>query len=63
MSTQTPKYVAKLSSLIAAGKVGKPGTVQHLVVLHDDWCAFHRGGVCNCEPDIRVAQAKREATQ
>lgn len=26
------------------------GTVVHVAVYHDDWCAIFRGGRCNCQP-------------
>lgn len=28
------------------------GRVYHMVVFHDDWCAFYGGGGCNCDPII-----------
>lgn len=28
------------------------GRVYHMVVAHDDWCAFYGGGECNCNPEI-----------
>ena len=26
---------------------------RHFKISHDDWCAFFKDGVCNCDPDIR----------
>jgi hypothetical protein len=38
----------------------EPGKVYHVVMLHDDWCAIHAGGECNCDPDvIRHAEPDR----
>jgi hypothetical protein len=28
------------------------GTVHHMVVMHDDWCAFYDDKECNCNPII-----------
>ena len=30
----------------------KPGTECRITVLHDDWCAIHAGGYCNCIPEL-----------
>jgi hypothetical protein len=49
-------HVRKLQRLLAEGKLAvKPGALQGLEVLHDDWCALlTRGGYCNCDPIIEV---------
>jgi hypothetical protein len=31
----------------------EPGTVHHVVVFHDSWCAFYAGKACNCSSVIR----------
>lgn len=34
-------------------KVKKFGGVNHVKVLHDDWCKMLNGGSdCNCNPDV-----------
>ena len=38
---------------IKRGYVDPPPGVRHINVSHDDWCALFKGGVCNCDPDIR----------
>ena len=48
--TPTPHYLAKM---LDACRDIRPGTVQHVHVAHDDWCAQLRGtGACNCDPDV-----------
>jgi hypothetical protein len=39
---------------LQSGRVNlEPGTVQHVVVLHEEWCSLLVGGAdCNCEPEI-----------
>jgi hypothetical protein len=32
----------------------RPGSVAHVEVLHDDWCAHFYGRPCNCDPEIRT---------
>lgn len=33
----------------------KPGTVNHVQIRHDDWCALLASkGPCNCDPDIEI---------
>lgn len=32
----------------------KPGTINHVTVMHDEWCNLLSGkGPCNCSPDIQ----------
>jgi hypothetical protein len=45
-------YVKKLEDLRARGEF--PTGVYDVEVAHDDWCAIHAGGYCNCDPDIRI---------
>lgn len=51
-------YRGKLLSLIRADELNKfkPGVLYHLDFYHDDWCAVFRGGVCDCNPDVRVRE-------
>lgn len=30
----------------------KRGELTHLIIRHDDWCPFLRGGDCTCNPDV-----------
>lgn len=33
----------------------KPGTVNHVAILHDDWCdLLSDKGPCNCDPEIQI---------
>lgn len=45
-------YMKKLKRLEAEGKI--TAGVHQFSVLHDDWCNIHRGGYCNCDPDIVI---------
>jgi hypothetical protein len=32
----------------------RPGTVNHVHILHDDWCDLLAGtGPCNCSPEVQ----------
>ncbi|MFW6388913.1 MAG: hypothetical protein ACOCY9_03295 [Desulfohalobiaceae bacterium] len=42
-------YLSKLFD--AVGELPK-GQVNHLTVLHDDYCAIWKGGACNCDPEV-----------
>jgi len=46
-----PRY---LQRLLDGGWTPDPGELVEVVVLHDDWCSFLRGGQCNCDPDVKV---------
>lgn len=48
-------YRRRLLELAAAGAFrGLEPTVYRLDVLHDDWCAIFKGGLCDCAPDFRL---------
>ncbi len=49
---QAHKYLSRLLQF-APDLAELPGRVGHILVSHDDWCAFFNDGVCNCDPDIR----------
>jgi hypothetical protein len=45
-------YYKKLMELLEQGKV-PPGCLTDVDVYHDDWCGIHRGGYCDCDPEIK----------
>jgi hypothetical protein len=50
----TPAYLAKLVTIA----LSLPrGSVHHVDIYHDDWCALlTHDGVCDCSPDVRLRQ-------
>ena len=48
---RVPKYIERL---LAGGWEWTPGEVVSVAVLHDDDCAHWRGGVCDCEPEVKM---------
>jgi hypothetical protein len=44
-------YIEKLMRYVEQATVGTGD--HHVRISHDDWCAMFKGGVCNCDPDIR----------
>jgi len=32
------------------------GRLTHVVMFHDEWCQIHRGGTCNCSPDVELRE-------
>ena len=51
-------YIDKLLAMKARGELPTSG-VSELDIVHDNKCRFHRGGYCNCDPDIRVRPVLR----
>lgn len=51
---QTHNYQTKLQRMMAAGLIPSYIGIHDVDVYHDDWCAIHAGGYCNCDPDIQV---------
>ncbi len=45
-------YLKKLALLHSQGKIPREVGINHLHILHDDWCNFNKGKCCNCDPDI-----------
>ena len=40
----------------------KPGSVNHVLVLHDSWCdLLNHKGPCNCNPDVEPLKEEKEA--
>jgi hypothetical protein len=53
MNPAEHNHVKKLLRLTAEGKLAFCGSgLWHLEVRHDDWCGFHRGRLCNCDPEF-----------
>ena len=50
-------YLKKIIELLGAGLITPEG-VQHVQVLHDDYCLIHVGKDCNCDPDIELGNAE-----
>lgn len=51
-------YYEKIKAL---GLDLSPGTIQHINILHDDWCQLIKGsGPCNCNPDVQKADIERK---
>jgi hypothetical protein len=51
-SNPKSNYVAKLQEALTSFPIVK-GTVNHVSILHDDWCGMLNGKeVCTCNPDI-----------
>jgi hypothetical protein len=46
-------YYKKLVELYERGLV-PPGGLADVAVYHDDWCRTHRGGYCDCDPEVEV---------
>ena len=51
-------YMKKVIKVIEKATAKKPG-VYHVNIYHDDWCACYRGGECNCNPDVVLADPKK----
>ena len=49
-------YLSELRNLLLALGFDTlpPGSLLSVQVAHDDWCMKLRGGVCTCEPVVRV---------
>ena len=56
---RVPNYLRKLETARALG-VFEPGTITIANVFHDDGCAYWKGGVCNCDPHVKLEPAKVE---
>ena len=47
------KYLDKLAALHKFGAF-KPGQLSMVDIAHDDWRPKLVGGVCSCNPDVRI---------
>lgn len=36
----------------------KKGAIYDNYIQHDGWCNHFKGGVCNCDPNIRIVERK-----
>jgi hypothetical protein len=45
-------YIRKVREFVERYGIPAAG-LHHIGVLHDDWCGVHRGGRCDCDPEIR----------
>ena len=45
-------YVAKVEEFIRTHNIPR-GKLSMIDIAHDEWCAIHKGGLCNCDPEIR----------
>jgi hypothetical protein len=63
--TVQSNYWKILDDLRRTGQVEMPeaGTVQHLNIAHDDFCAIYTGGACNCDPDVSVKQKPKKKSK
>ncbi len=48
-----PNYMKITFDHIAKNGI-KNGAIYDQYIAHDDWCNHLKGGVCNCNPDIRI---------
>jgi hypothetical protein len=44
-------YYKKLMKLYTQGEISI-ALLTDVDICHDDWCEIHKGGYCNCDPDI-----------
>lgn len=48
-----PKYVEVLEKALRdRPDLTKPGSVNNVLVLHDDWCGIYTTRICNCNFEI-----------
>lgn len=52
-STKQHNYLAKIAAMQRNGMFPQ-ATLSDVFIKHDDWCDVHRGGFCNCDPDIEL---------
>ena len=51
LGSEQESYYEKVMAL--TGDAG-PG-LHHIIVSHDSWCDRLKGGMCNCEPQVKRA--------
>ena len=49
-----PNYIRKIQYLVKVGAIPVDAGVNHLDVLHDNWCAIFKGKPCNCNPEVHL---------
>ena len=48
-------HIRKIMALVQEGVLrAEPGSVQSIEVAHDDDCPIFNGGLCQCDPDIKL---------
>jgi hypothetical protein len=48
-------YETKVDDLVRTHpELASAGSVNHIDIFHDDWCAIHGGRSCNCNPDVSI---------
>ena len=54
-STLPHKHQIILANLVRKGALSlEQAKAVELVVYHDDWCAYLKGGRCHCKPRIEL---------
>lgn len=57
-------YQTKINRLLQAGQLTpQPGQVIKVHVYHDNYCQVFKGGLCNCNPDIKADPIGRQLSQ
>lgn len=46
-------YVAKVLAFAREHNIPR-GRLSEIGIYHDSWCGIHRGGRCNCNPDVKL---------
>jgi hypothetical protein len=59
-SQKEHNYLIKLRQMLAAGQLPDYVGVHDIDVYHDTWCAIHTGGLCNCDPDIKIRRVSKD---
>src|SRR5262249_18047387 len=47
-----PNYLIKLRYLQRIGALPSSAGLHEIAVAHDGWCAYFKGGRCNCDPHL-----------
>lgn len=59
--TNQPNWLPKLKRAAQANGIALAEAASLAEVLHDDDCARLQGtGICDCDPDVRLASLRRE---
>lgn len=51
---EIPQYVQQIITAILDGKIALGAGVHTAHVYHEAWCKIHKGGQCNCNPEIII---------
>jgi hypothetical protein len=55
-------YLRKVAQYLEAHRL-PPGTFNAVGVYHDPWCGVHKGGRCNCDPDVELLSTHARVDQ